>query len=253
MSEHESGQSRVVLVTGAAAGIGAACAVALAGRGDVIIAVDRDEAMLAKQVAAQRALGHVVDPYVVDVSDSQAVNDLVDTIVSTRGRLDCAVNNAGISGAQLPIGELSDEEWAETRGINFDGVFYCLRAELRAMQDAGSGAIVNMASILSVVAWPSAAAYTAAKHGVLGLTRSAAVDYAGQGLRINAVGPGFIGTELVRSALDEATLAQLAGLHPRGSMGAPEDVAALVAFLLSPESVNINGAYFATDGGFTAR
>jgi NAD(P)-dependent dehydrogenase (short-subunit alcohol dehydrogenase family) len=244
---------RTTLVTGAGAGIGRACAAALAAAGDHVIVADRDESAAQSSVASVQAAGGSAEVAVIDVSDSSAVDALIASIIERHGRLDAAVNNAGISGAQVGVADLTDEQWAETRSINLDGVLYCLRAEIRAMRETGGGVIVNMASILSVVAWPDAAAYTTAKHGVLGLTRSAALDYASSGIRVNAVGPGFISTDLVRSALSDDVYDQLSSLHPIGRMGTPDEVASLVTFLLSDASANITGAYLPVDGGFTIR
>lgn len=242
----------IALVTGGGAGIGAACARRL-GQEATVVVIDRDGAAAELTAEMIRTEGGRATALVADVSDSGAVDAAIDRVVSDFGTLDIAVNNAGISGAQCGVADLTDDQWRETRGINLDGVFYCMRAELRQMRRQGAGVIVNMASILSVVAWPAAAAYTSAKHGVLGLTRSAAIDYAREGIRINAVGPGFISTDLVRNALDDATYAALADLHPRGRMGSPEEVADLVAFLASDRAANITGGFFPIDGGFTTR
>lgn len=241
----------VALVTGAGAGIGQACAITLARQGDHVVVVD------ANREGAESSLREIVDDggsgeaRTCNVTDSKAVDELVAGIIAEHGRLDAAVNNAGISGARVGIADLDDDDWFETRSVNLDGVLYCLRAEIRAMRRLGGGSIVNMASILSTVAFPDAAAYVTAKHGVLGITRSAALDYAKDGIRVNAVGPGFIDVERRRQMPADA-LQRLVALHPVGRLGSPEDVAEVVAFLLSERARNITGSFYPTDGGFTA-
>jgi NAD(P)-dependent dehydrogenase (short-subunit alcohol dehydrogenase family) len=244
---------RIALVTGGGAGIGAACSRSLAAAGATVVVADRDRAAADAVTAGIVANGGIASAATVDVADSASVNALVDSIVAEHGRLDIGVNNAGIGGAQLGIAELTDAEWVETRSINLDGVFYCMRAEILQMKQQGGGVIVNMASILSVVAWPGAAPYIGAKHGVLGLTRSGAIDYAADGIRVNAVGPGFISTDLVKNGLPPETYDMLAGMHPIGRMGTPEEVAQLVLFLASDASSNMTGGYYPVDGGYTIR
>ena len=244
---------RIALVTGGGAGIGAACSQVLAGAGATVIVADRDRAAADVITAGIVAEGGNAVAATVDVADSASVNALVKAIVAEQGRLDIGVNNAGIGGAQLGIAELTDAEWVETRSINMDGVFFCMRAEIQQMKKQGGGVIVNMASILSVVAWPAAAPYIGAKHGVLGLTRSGAIDYAADGIRVNAVGPGFISTDLVKNGLPPETYEMLASMHPIGRMGTPEEVAKLVHFLASDASSNMTGGYYPVDGGYTTR
>ena len=244
---------RIALVTGGGAGIGAACSRSFAAAGATVVVADRDRAAADAVTAGILGNGGKATAATVDVADSASVNALIDSIVAQHGRLDIGVNNAGIGGAQLGIAELTDAEWAETRSINLDGVFYCMRAEILQMKKQGGGVIVNMASILSVVAWPGAAPYIGAKHGVLGLTRSGAIDYAADGIRVNAVGPGFISTDLVKNGLPPETYDMLAGMHPIGRMGTPEEVAKLVLFLASDDSSNMTGGYYPVDGGYTIR
>jgi NAD(P)-dependent dehydrogenase (short-subunit alcohol dehydrogenase family) len=244
---------RVAIVTGAGAGIGAACARELAARGATVVVSDIDTPAAERVAAEIVAAGGTATAATTDVRDPDALTALVDRTVATYGGLDIAVNNAGISAEQLPIAELTPELWRKTLDINLDGVFFSMRAEIPAMVARGGGSIINMGSILSSIAWPNAAAYTTSKHAVLGMTRSAALDYAAARVRVNAVGPGFVSTDLVRNALPPEVFDELAGMHPIGRMAAPEDVAKLVAFLASDDAANITGGYQVTDGGFSIR
>lgn len=242
----------VVLVTGAATGIGRSCAKALGDEGYHVVAVDIASDELDRTVAFIHANEGSAEAHTVDVTDAASVDATVARVVDSHGRLDGAVNNAGISGPRVGLAELEDEGWERTRALDLDSVFYCMRAEICAMRSLGGGSIVNMGSVLSVVAFPKAAAYVAAKHGLLGLTRSAALDYAPDGIRVNAVGPGFVDVErhLTMPSDDHA---ELVSLHPRGKLGQPDEVADLVTFLISDRSSNITGAFIPTDGGFTSR
>ena len=178
---------------------------------------------------------------------------MVRSATEAYGGLDVAVNNAGIGGATAPTGEYPLDSWGKVIDVNPTGVFYCLRYEIPALLARGGGAIVSMASVLGTVGFAGSAAYVAAKHGVVGLTKAAALEYAPRGVRVTAVGPGFIATPLRSANLDEAAQRAIADLHAVQRMGTPEEVAALVCFLASDEAAFLTGSYHVVDGGYTAQ
>lgn len=241
---------KTAVVTGAATGIGYAIAEALAESGATVIVADID---LPGASEAAKSIGHGALAVKVDVTDPKDVEGMVAFAVESTGRLDLLVNNAGIAGPMEPIGSYPIDEWHKVIDVNLHGVFYGMRYAIPVMKEAGGGAIVNLASILGSVGFVDASAYVASKHAVLGITKAAALEHAADGIRVNSVGPGFIGTELVKNALDEATRAELAGAHALNRMGEPAEVASLVVYLLSDQAGFITGSYHVVDGGYTAR
>lgn len=240
---------RAALVTGAGSGIGEACAVLLAERGARVLVADIDSAAAARVASS---IGDTARSFRVDVSDPDQCDAMVAAAVDAFGRLDIAVNNAGIAGPSLPLGEYPNDGWRDVLAVHLDGTFFCCRAEVRAMKDGGSGSIVNMASILGSTGFQAAPAYVAAKHGIVGMTRAGALDHAGDGIRMNSVGPGFIDTPLLANAPAEV-VAGVAALHPLGRLGTSREVAELVCFLASDAASNMTGGYYLVDGGYTAR
>ena len=244
---------KVGIVTGAASGIGAAVAIALAQGGARLVLADLDIAGAEDVATRIKADGGKATALEVNVADALEVEAMVETAKRTYGGLHLAVNNAGIGGPAAPTGAYPLEGWQKVIDVNLNSVFYGLRYEIPAMLASGGGAIVNMASILGSVGFANSPAYVAAKHGVVGLTKVAAMEYAKQGVRINSVGPGFIDTPMLSKNLDEAALGYIRGLHPIGRLGTAEEVAALTCFLLSDEASFITGSYHLVDGGYVAQ
>lgn len=249
-------ENNVVFVTGGASGIGRATAKRLAADGAHVVVADLQVELATETVAEVEQAGGSAQTCELDVSDHGAVAAAIATIVNEHGRLDGAFNNAGIGGPTAKVIDIDPAEWAQMLAINLTGVFNCVQAELAQMvkQESG-GSIVNTASIAGVIALPRAAAYNAAKHGVVGLTKTAAVDYGSRNIRVNAVCPGFIDTPMLQSnaGATEEMRDRLASVVPMHRVAGPAEVADVVAWLLSAQSSYVTGVAMPVDGGFTAR
>lgn len=244
---------KTALVTGAGSGIGEAIAKALAASGARVLVQDLNEAGAARVVAEIEATGGKARAAGGNVADPTVVERLVADAEAWGGGLQLLVNNAGITGASALTGEYPVDSWKQVIDVNLNAVFYGLRFGLPALERAGGGAVVNVTSIAGSVGFANSAAYVASKHGVVGLTKSAALGYGQKGIRINAIGPGFIHTPLIDTRQDQATQALLAGKHALGRFGTSGEVAALVVFLLSDQAGFITGSYHLVDGGYTAQ
>ncbi len=246
--------NKVALVTGGGSGLGEAISKDLAAKGAKVVLTDINlEA--AERVAGEIAeAGGTASAFQQDTSSREDSEKAVQFAVDTYGGLNFAVNNAGIGGKQVPVGETDLDSWDKVIDVNLNGVLYGMRFQIPAMLESGAkdSAIVNMASVHGTVAAINNGAYTAAKHGVVGITKNAAAEYGTEGLRINAVGPGYITTPLLESSLDAEVIEGLKAKHPLGRLGTPEEIAKVVSFLLSDDASFVTGAYYLIDGGYTA-
>jgi NAD(P)-dependent dehydrogenase (short-subunit alcohol dehydrogenase family) len=243
---------RVAVVTGAGSGLGLAVAHELAERGATVLVADVDGPRAEAVAHAITGRGGAAEACRVDVGNYPSVVGMVEA-AARLGPLTIAVNNAGIAGEGVPVVEYSLEGWAQLMRINLDGVFHAMKAEIPAMVEAGGGSIVNMASVLGTVGRANASAYVAAKHAVVGLTKSAALECAADGIRVNAVAAGFVLTPLNESRLSTEQRAQLREEHALGRLGEAREIAAVVAFLASEASSFVTGSCQVVDGGYSAR
>lgn len=242
-------QGKIALVTGAGSGIGQAVALLYAEHGATVIVNDISEK---RGNETMELLNNAAVFLQADVSKHEEVQSLINKIVVRYGRLDIACNNAGIGGEINNIANTTIEEWHKVISINLSSVFYCMKYQLAQMEQQGSGAIVNMASVLGAVGLAGSAPYTASKHGVVGLTKNAALEYSAKGIRINAVAPGFTDTPLLRN-MDDAARKHVAGWHAANRFGTVGEVAELVVWLSSDKASFATGGYYPVDGGYLAK
>jgi NAD(P)-dependent dehydrogenase (short-subunit alcohol dehydrogenase family) len=244
---------KVAIVTGAGSGIGNAISLLYASEGATIVVSDIDEKGGNATVAAIKDQGGEAIFVKADTSRPDDSKQLVAETVKQFGALHIAVNNAGIGGPQAVTGEYPIDGWDKVIGINLSGVFYGMRYQLPAMQATGGGSIVNIASILGKVGTRLSPAYAAAKHGVIGLTEAAALEYADKKIRINSIGPGYIVTPLLTKSLNDTAMKALVSLHPMGRLGTAEEVAELALWLNSDKASFVTGSYYNVDGGYLAQ
>jgi NAD(P)-dependent dehydrogenase (short-subunit alcohol dehydrogenase family) len=246
-------ENKVAIITGAGSGIGRAIAFLYAAEGAKVVASDIDEAGGQETVTVITANGGEAVFIKADTAKPADSKSTVDLALRKFGGLHIAVNNAGIGGPIQVVGEYPIDGWDKVISVNLSGVFYGMHYQIPAMLSSGGGSIVNMASILGKVGTKGSAAYVAAKHGVIGLTEAAALEYANQHIRINSIGPGYIITPLLTKTLDEATMKVLAGMHPIGRLGTSNEVAELALWLNSDKASFVTGSYYTVDGGYLAQ
>lgn len=248
-------KNKVALITGSATGIGRATAVAFAWQQANIALCDVDSNGLAETADLIKDMGGNVISITADISVAKEVEQMVNSAIDHFGRLDYACNNAGIEGAMAATADYTAEQWDRVLNINLRGQWLCMKYEIQAMLEEG-GSIVNISSILGKVGFAQAPAYTAAKHGLIGLTKAAALEYSEKGIRINAVCPGFIETPMLKRAgitTEEETKQQIISLHPIGRLGSAEEVAEAIVWLASDKASFVSGHSLLVDGGYIAR
>ena len=251
----DSMKDRVALVTGAGSGIGRATSLVFAREGAKVMAVDLMEGPMLETVGLIIGGGGEASGMTADVSKADEVQRMVSETVSRFGRIDAAFNNAGIhTGTRIPFHEYPEDEWDRVIGVNLKGVWLCIKYELPQMLAQGGGAIVNTSSVAGLVASSGTSAYTASKHGVAGLTKSAAMDYARQGIRVNAVAPGVIMTPMMDLIMESNNTPQeeLHNDQPIGRMGKPEEIAEVVVWLCTDAASYVTGHVLPIDGGYMA-
>ena len=252
MTAMRSLEGKVAIVTGAAMGIGRAAALIFAREGASVVVADIDEDQGAQTVELVQASGAQAGFVRTDVSVAADVAAMVQYAVDTYGGVDCAHNNAGIAAPMAPLADYPDDGWDRTIAVMLTGVYLCMKAEIPRMLERGGGAIVNTASGVGLVGYPGQAAYTASKHGVIGLTKVAALDYGAKGIRVNAVCPGTASTPMVDQAIehDPAIDEYLEQLHPIGRIGEASEIAEAAVWLCSPAASFVLGAALPVDGGY---
>jgi NAD(P)-dependent dehydrogenase (short-subunit alcohol dehydrogenase family) len=246
-------ENKVALVTGAGSGIGREIAYHYAAEGAKVVVSDINEGGGAETVARIRDRGAHAIFFRADTSKPADNEALVNAAVKEFGALHIATNNAGIGGPSAPVGEYPIDGWNGVIAVNLSGVFYGMRYQIPAMLKAGGGSIVNIASVLGQVGFRNSSAYVAAKHGVVGLTQNAALEYGPQKIRVNAVGPGFIKTPLLDKNMTPEGMKMLQGMHALGRLGESAEVAELVLWLSSEKASFVTGGYYAVDGGYLAQ
>ncbi|MEX0646499.1 MAG: glucose 1-dehydrogenase [Balneolaceae bacterium] len=246
-------ENKTAIITGAGSGIGKATAFLFAEEGAQVIVSDINEESGNEVADKIESNGGKASFLKADTSSPEENEALVKEAVEKYGNLHVAVNNAGIGGPLSPVADYPIDGWQKVIDVNLSGVFYGMKYQIPAILASGGGNIVNNASILGQAGTKSSPAYVAAKHGLVGLTKAAALEYAGRNIRVNSVGPGYIKTPLVMNNLDKETRDALTALHPVGRMGESEEVAELILWLASSKASFVTGSYYAVDGGYLAQ